>query len=66
LGIVLTGMGSDGLEGARAIKGRGGTVLTQAEPSSVVYGMPRVVWEAGLASDQADIEELPALLMRHL
>jgi two-component system, chemotaxis family, protein-glutamate methylesterase/glutaminase len=66
LGIVLTGMGRDGLEGARAIHRSGGTVLTQAEPSSVVYGMPRAVWEDSLATAQADIEEMPALLRTHL
>ncbi|HYP89215.1 MAG TPA: CheB methylesterase domain-containing protein, partial [Polyangiaceae bacterium] len=66
LGVVLTGMGNDGLEGARAVHKRGGTLLTQTEASSVVYGMPRVVWEDGIASGQADIEAMPALLLRHL
>lgn len=66
LGVVLTGMGKDGLEGARAVRARGGTLLTQTEASSVVYGMPRVVWEDGLAAAEADIEAMPALLLRHL
>jgi two-component system chemotaxis response regulator CheB len=66
LGLVLTGMGNDGLEGARAVHARGGTLLTQTEASSVVYGMPRVVWEDGLATAEADIEAMPALLLRHL
>jgi two-component system chemotaxis response regulator CheB len=59
-------MGKDGLEGARAVRARGGTLLTQTEASSVVYGMPRVVWEDGLAAAEADIEAMPALLLRHL
>jgi two-component system, chemotaxis family, protein-glutamate methylesterase/glutaminase len=66
LGVVLTGMGSDGLEGARAVHKKGGTLLTQTEASSVVYGMPRVVWEDGIAKAQASIEDMPALLLRHL
>lgn len=49
LGIVMTGMGSDGLAGAAWIKARGGTVLTEAEETCVVYGMPRAVAEAGLS-----------------
>jgi two-component system, chemotaxis family, protein-glutamate methylesterase/glutaminase len=66
LGIVLTGMGSDGLEGARAVQKKGGTLLTQTEASCVVYGMPRVVWEAGIATAEASIEGMPALLAKHL
>ncbi|HUR20941.1 MAG TPA: CheB methylesterase domain-containing protein, partial [Vicinamibacterales bacterium] len=52
LGVVMTGMGADGREGAAWIKARGGVVLTEAEETCVVYGMPRSVVEAGL-SDQA-------------
>ncbi|HYQ17323.1 MAG TPA: chemotaxis-specific protein-glutamate methyltransferase CheB [Polyangiaceae bacterium] len=66
LGVVLTGMGNDGLEGARVVHKKGGTLLTQAEASSVVYGMPRVVWEDGIATARAEIEDMPALLLRHL
>jgi two-component system, chemotaxis family, protein-glutamate methylesterase/glutaminase len=66
LGIVLTGMGSDGLAGGRVVHERGGTLLTQTEASCVVYGMPRVVWEAGIATAQADIADMPALLLEHL
>ena len=49
LGIVMTGMGSDGREGAAWIKANGGTVLTESEQSCVVYGMPRSIVEAGLS-----------------
>ncbi|WP_437188547.1 CheB methylesterase domain-containing protein [Planctomicrobium sp. SH668] len=49
LSVVLTGMGKDGLEGARAIKQAGGTVIAQDQETSVVWGMPRAVTEAGLA-----------------
>jgi two-component system chemotaxis response regulator CheB len=52
LGVVMTGMGDDGREGAAWIKARGGDILTEAEETCVVYGMPRSVVEAGL-SDEA-------------
>jgi len=50
LGVMLTGMGHDGREGSRAVVGAGGVVLAQDEASSVVWGMPGAVAEAGLAS----------------
>ena len=49
LGVVMTGMGADGREGAAWIKARGGQIITEAEQSCVVYGMPRSVVEAGLS-----------------
>lgn len=49
LGLVMTGMGSDGTQGAAWIKAQGGRILTEAEESCVVYGMPRAVVEAGLS-----------------
>ncbi|MBE9607361.1 chemotaxis-specific protein-glutamate methyltransferase CheB [Acetobacteraceae bacterium H6797] len=49
LAVILTGMGQDGLLGARAIAQAGGTILAQDEASSVVWGMPGAVSRAGLA-----------------
>jgi two-component system chemotaxis response regulator CheB len=49
LALVMTGMGADGLSGARAIHERGGVVLAQDQASSVVWGMPGRVTEAGIA-----------------
>jgi two-component system chemotaxis response regulator CheB len=66
LGAVLTGMGDDGLLGARAIVAAGGDVLTEAEASCVVYGMPRCVWEAGLAAAEARIDDMVAALIGRL
>jgi two-component system chemotaxis response regulator CheB len=50
LAIVLTGMGSDGLAGSRELVAAGGSVIAQDEASSVVWGMPGAVAQAGLAS----------------
>jgi len=58
LGVVLTGMGDDGLVGARAVVSRGGRVLTQSAASCVVYGMPRVIAEAGLSAAVVDLDEM--------
>jgi len=66
LGVVLTGMGSDGLRGARAIRSAGGRVLAEAERSCVVYGMPRVIKEAGLCVAEAALEDMALAIARHL
>jgi two-component system chemotaxis response regulator CheB len=62
--VVLTGMGKDGLDGARAVKKAGGRVLVEAESTCVVYGMPRAVAEAGLADEVLPLHELPAAIAR--
>lgn len=51
LAVVLTGMGSDGCEGARLLKGQGATVWAQDEATSVIYGMPAAIAKAGLADE---------------
>ena len=58
LGVVLTGMGSDGKQGAAWIKAQGGLVFTEAESSCVVYGMPSVVVEAGLSDKSVALDEM--------
>jgi two-component system chemotaxis response regulator CheB len=60
--VVLTGMGNDGTRGAKALKAAGGVILTEAEESCVVFGMPRAVQEAGLSDIVQPIEGLPAAL----
>lgn len=50
LGVVLTGMGDDGLAGSRAIAEAGGALLAESAASSVVYGMPRCVYEADIGA----------------
>jgi two-component system, chemotaxis family, protein-glutamate methylesterase/glutaminase len=58
LGVVMTGMGSDGLLGAAHIKAQGGRIATEAESSCVVYGMPRAVVEALLSDRSATLDEM--------
>lgn len=50
LGLVLTGMGSDGVDGLRALRRTGATVIAQDEATSVVFGMPKAAVDAGLAN----------------
>lgn len=64
--VVLTGMGSDGLEGSLAIRRAGGRVLAQDEQSSAVYGMPRAVAEAGATDLVGPPEELAAFVTETL
>jgi two-component system chemotaxis response regulator CheB len=66
LGVVMTGMGSDGRDGAAWIKARGGAVLTEAEETCVVYGMPRSVVEAGLSDEAVPLDRIPAAIMERL
>ncbi len=62
IGIVMTGMGKDGLEGSRRIKSLGGKIIAQDAATSVVYGMPRAVAEANLADAILPLEQIaPAL-----
>lgn len=58
LAVVLTGMGQDGLAGARAVRAANGRVLVQDEISSVVWGMPGAVARAGLASAVLPLSQL--------
>jgi two-component system chemotaxis response regulator CheB len=58
LGVVLTGMGSDGKQGAAWIKSQGGLVFTEAESTCVVYGMPAAVVEAGLSDKSIPLDDM--------
>lgn len=55
LAVVMTGMGADGREGARALKSKGAEVWAQDEKSCVVYGMPAAIVDAGLADRVYDL-----------
>lgn len=64
IGLVLTGMGSDGLEGCRAIRKAGGHVVVQDRASSAVWGMPGIVTDAGLAHRVLPLHAIAAELVR--
>jgi two-component system chemotaxis response regulator CheB len=67
IGVVLTGMGSDGARGARAIKAAGGLVLAQDEATSVIFGMPAEVIKAGVVDQVLGIDDIyPAIEKRVL
>jgi two-component system chemotaxis response regulator CheB len=64
LGLVLTGMGSDGRAGAEAIASAGGTVIAQDESSSVIWGMPGQAVNAGACSAVLPLAAMPAAIAR--
>jgi two-component system chemotaxis response regulator CheB len=66
LGVILTGMGSDGCEGIKLLKQRGGTSIAQSNETCVVYGMPKAIVDAGLADRIVDLEEMSAAIFQGL
>ena len=58
IGVILTGMGSDGCEGLMEIRRKGGRTIAQDESTSVVYGMPKVAFEIGAAEKIFPIEKI--------
>lgn len=66
LAVVLTGMGADGRDGARMLKQAGATIWAQDEKTSVVYGMPQAVANAGLSSASIALEDVANRLVREI
>jgi two-component system chemotaxis response regulator CheB len=66
LGVVLTGMGRDGAEGAARLVSSGGSVIAQDEASCAVWGMPRAVLEAGLASAVLPPDKIAARIAQRI
>ncbi len=63
-GVLLTGMGSDGAIGMKAIKAAGGQTLAEHESSCVVYGMPRAAVQLGVVDQVVPLEQMPAAIIR--
>lgn len=66
LGIIMTGMGTDGKEGAAWIKSKGGLIFTEDESSCVVFGMPKAVLDAGLSDRTVPLEKMVNAIMEVL
>jgi len=66
LGVILTGMGSDGMEGVKVLKAKGGRALAQSDSTCVVYGMPKAIVDAGLADEIVDIDDMAQAIMNNL
>ncbi|WP_373354314.1 CheB methylesterase domain-containing protein [Pseudoroseicyclus sp. CXY001] len=65
VGVLLTGMGSDGAQGLLALRRGGAMTLAQDEASSVVYGMPRVAFERGAVCEQVPIGGIAGAILKH-
>lgn len=63
IGLILTGMGYDGAKGLLSIRRSGGMTVGQDEPSSVVYGMPKVAFNIGALEMQTSLKRIPQLLL---
>ena len=64
VGIIMTGMGRDGVEGCKKILAEGGTTFGQDEATSVVYGMNKAAFLEGAVRRQFALEELPGILVK--
>ena len=64
LGVILTGMGDDGVQGLRSMRQRGGYTVAQDEPTSVVFGMPKAAIDNGLIDKVCPLDEIGGLLQQ--
>jgi two-component system chemotaxis response regulator CheB len=66
LGVILTGMGSDGCEGVRDLKDKGGRALAQSDSTCVVYGMPKAIVDENLADEIVDLDDMAEAIIASL
>jgi two-component system chemotaxis response regulator CheB len=66
LGVILTGMGADGREGCRALKGLGATIWAQDQDSCVVYGMPQAVAVDNISSKSINIDDISSCIQSEM
>jgi len=66
VGVILTGMGTDGVDGVRAIKQARGYTIAQDEATSVVFGMPKRAIETGCIDGVAPVDDIPAAILEPL
>jgi two-component system, chemotaxis family, protein-glutamate methylesterase/glutaminase len=66
IGVILTGMGSDGAQGMKFIKDAGGRTIAQDRETSIIYGMPKAAADIGAADEISPLDEIPAKIVRML
>ena len=66
LGVILTGMGADGREGSRTLKGRGAKIWAQDQESCVVYGMPQAVAQANISEKNIGLENIASCILTEM
>lgn len=67
ISVIMTGMGHDGKEGLQTLKASCNTIaIAESERTSIVYGMPKAIRDAGLADQVVDLEEIPTVIMNSL
>jgi len=66
IGVILTGMGKDGLDGAKRIKEKGGRIIVQDEETSVIWGMPKSIIKAGLADEVLPISKISEAIIKYI
>jgi two-component system chemotaxis response regulator CheB len=66
IGIILTGMGSDGAKGLLKMKNSGSLTIGQDEKSSVIYGMPKIAFEMKAVQQQSALIDIPNIIKKHL
>jgi two-component system chemotaxis response regulator CheB len=66
IGVILTGMGRDGLDGAKKIKEKGGRIIVQDEETSIVWGMPKSITKAGLADEVLPLSKISEGILKYI
>ncbi|MDR1873510.1 MAG: chemotaxis response regulator protein-glutamate methylesterase [Synergistaceae bacterium] len=66
IGVILTGMGRDGAEGAVALHAKGAYIIAESQETCVVYGMPKAAVEAGVVDDLLPLSEIPDALLKSI
>ncbi len=66
LGVVLTGMGRDGADGAKVLHQKGARIIAESQETCVVYGMPKAAVEAGVVDELLPLSEIPDSLLKNL
>lgn len=64
VGVILTGMGRDGAEGASALKNKGARIIAESQETCVVYGMPKAAVEIGVVDELLPLYSIPEAIIR--